>query len=99
MGWESRGRRIYYYSKRREGRRVVSSYVPAGQAGLIVRLVDLRNAEAVQAQEAARLARERTEAADADLAALGKLAEAAAGAALIANGFHQHKRQWRRRRG
>ncbi len=30
MGWEERNGRLYYYEKRREGRRVVSQYVGTG---------------------------------------------------------------------
>ena len=40
----------------------------------------------------------RLDALDADLAALIDLADLLAGAALLAAGFHQHKRQWRRKR-
>ena len=42
--------------------------------------------------------RERDEALDASLDELAALADTLAAATLVAAGYHQHKRQWRRRR-
>jgi hypothetical protein len=46
----------------------------------------------------ARLERERVQKHDAELDALGEVIRDLAAATLIAHGYHQHKRVWRRRR-
>ena len=40
MAWEDRNGRLYYYRKRREGKRVVSEYVGNGFAGMMAEELD-----------------------------------------------------------
>lgn len=99
MAWEERNGRRYYYTKERVGSRVVSHYVGAG---LIAPLCAQRDEEerAKKAAERAALRREieKQDAIDARIDAVCKLAEKLVTAALIASGYHQHKRQWRKKR-
>jgi hypothetical protein len=103
MGWETRrnGKR-YYYEKTREGSRVVSRYIGCGRlAPLVADLNQLRNERRQQERWEAQRARNEF----AELAAtpeaitlLLEQAQSAAAAALVAAGYHQHKRQWRKKR-
>jgi hypothetical protein len=94
MGWETRGGRQYYYRKQRVGGAVRSIYTPELSAGLVEALtahnraasVELRRAIAAERAEAARVA-------DVCRGLVGAVREL-----LLAAGFHEHKRQWRRRR-
>ncbi len=94
MGWEKRGRHLYYYTKQRKGRQVVSKYVaaPLAQAAAIL------DAEA----RAQRQARRQEQAEVALLAASGANLEALARVlvhlALSDAGYRKHKGQWRKRR-
>src|SRR4051812_32007159 len=98
MGWENDGR--YYTRSRRFAGRVVREYVGGGPVGEFAARLDaerraIRQAEArVWKEEKARLAE-----AEAQVAAVCARADLLASAALYAAGYHQHKRQWRRRRG
>jgi len=99
MGWEDRNGRSYYYRKERSGDRVRSVYVGGGETARLISLYEgLRREEAEEEREAERQARGREMEIDAELDALGKLIGELATATLIAHGYHQHKRQWRRRR-
>lgn len=99
MGIESRKGNLYYYRKRREGDRVVSEYVGGG---LIVSLAE-RQAEIERAQREAAKAQlhaERMSMAEIDrqMDEFSQLVDLLMSAELLTLGFHQHKRQWRRRR-
>jgi hypothetical protein len=99
MGWEDRNGRSYYYRKERDGSRVKSVYVGRGEtAGLIAQFEALQSDEREENLALARLERERVEEQDAELDALGEIIRELAAATLIAHGYHQHKREWRRRR-
>src|SRR5262249_4646889 len=96
MGWE----RGYYYRVRKVNGRVVREYVGAGEVAELVAQMDAlereqRRLEALdQSQEKAEL-----KALDTELKAVNERTDLAARAALLAAGFHQHKRgEWRRRR-
>jgi hypothetical protein len=101
MAWE----RGYYYRVRRENGRVVREYV--GRGRIAEMLAELDVAEREKAQGKARLDAEnlRTEKAkldalDAGIEALIETTDVLAHAALVAAGYHQHKRgEWRKRRG
>ena len=96
MGWE----RGYYYRVRKEGGRVVREYVGRGpQAELVARLDAHQRQERDKDRAALAAERARLETLDAPLNELSELAELLARAALLAAGFHQHKRgEWRKRR-
>lgn len=96
MGWE----RGYYYRVRKVNGRVVREYIGAGKvAGLMARLDALeREHRRLEALEQ-RQVKEELKALDADLKAVNERTDLAARAALLAAGFHLHKRgEWRRRR-
>ena len=100
MGWETRGNGRYYYRKVRDGGRVRSEYLGAGL--LVEMLADIDDLDRQQRQledEARRAevdAERRTAAA---LAEVDRMVQTMTTAALIAAGYHTHRRQWRRRRG
>lgn len=99
MGWERRGRGRYYYYKRREGGRVVSQYAgsgPVAQAIAAQQAQDTRLWEGIRAQ--ARLERAQDAELDAAIERAGAAVQALVTAALLANGYHAHKRSWRKRR-
>lgn len=100
MGIETRhDGKLYYYKKRREGDRVVSEYVGGG---LVVDLAQRRDEIEREQKQAEReqLKAERMSMADIDNALEGfsQMVDSLVEAELISLGFHQHKRQWRKRR-
>jgi hypothetical protein len=103
MGWETRrnGKR-YYYEKERQGNRVVSRYIGAGAlASLVAEINQLRQQRRQQERWEAQQARNAfTELAATPEAITLLLEDArrATAAALVEAGYHQHKRQWRKKR-
>lgn len=100
MGWETRSGRRYYYQKVRDGDRVVSKYVGTGIVADIAANVDhistmhqrlerLQFADLVMPEEDL----------DRHLDEYEQAIAAVVRAFLFASGYHQHKRQWRLRRG
>ena len=97
MAWDKRG---YYYRSERDGRRVRRMYVGAGRAGEIAAQLDALAREE-RWLKALDLRDEKAEldALDAPLNELNDVADLLAHAALLAAGYHQHKRgEWRKRR-
>lgn len=99
MSWETRGNNRYYYRRRKVNGRVVAEYIGAGDvAELLAKSDELdrqrRQLEAAEWRSIVEADR-RQEKALADIAALVR---AAIAAVLIANGYHTHKRQWRKTR-
>jgi hypothetical protein len=97
MGWD-RGR--YYTRSRKVNGRVVREYVGTGEAAELVSRMDAIQRASREAARADRRARRAELAAlDADLKALSETTDLVASAALLAAGFHRHKRgEWRKRR-
>ncbi len=91
MGWEQRGGRRYYYRKERRGKVVRSVYLPDLVAGLVDSQSRAQSAELRRIITADRAEGER-------VAASCGAVRGAVRAWLLAAGFHEHKRQWRRRR-
>jgi hypothetical protein len=100
MGWETRERGgRYYYRKERDGSRVRSIYVGAGLFGQSAAMLSRLEREKREAESAAiRREIEKQEAVDARIDEICELIEKLVTMALIASGYHQHKRQWRRTR-
>jgi len=99
MGWETRGGRSYYYRKERSGGRVRSVYVGGGQIAVFRAMLDKESRDEEDGRRAeARAARALDEAIDQTLEGLGGMIKTLQTAALLAEGFHTHKRQWRRTR-
>jgi hypothetical protein len=97
MGWD-RGR--YYTRSRKVNGRVVREYVGTGRAAELAAQLDALERERRQG-EAEALRRQKAELAalDADIKALAETADLLASAALLAAGYHLHKRgEWRKRR-
>lgn len=97
MGWEMRGNRRYYYRKTRDGGRVVSEYIGAGPvaeafAGLDGIGRDSAEIDRAVWSETVQAERRRIAA----LAEVDRMVRGMTAAVLIANGYHQHRRQWRR---
>src|SRR5262245_56877782 len=96
MGWE----RGYYYCVRKVNGRVVREYIGAGKVAELVAQMDVleRERRRLEALER-RHEKDQLKALDADLKAVNDRIDLAARAALLAAGFHQHKRgEWRKRR-
>lgn len=94
MGWEQRGKKFYYYEKQREGKHIISRYVPnwlASYAGIL-------QEKANETRELRRVQRQI----DADIEQLITANEAELkrelAEALLAAGYHKHKGTWRRKR-
>ena len=96
MGWE----RGYYYRVRKVNGRVVREYVGAGEVAELVAQMDALEREQRRVEALAqRQEKDELKALDADLKAVNEIIDLAARAALLAAGFHLHKRgEWRKRR-
>ena len=95
MGWE----RGYYSRSRKVNGRMVKEYVGTGRvAELAAQLDAIKHQEREHEKAAWQEEKARLDALDANLAALIEMTDLVATAALLAAGFHQHKRQWRRKR-
>jgi hypothetical protein len=94
MGWEQRGNKLYYYEKERDGKRVISRYLPSpisSYAGIL-------QEQANETRELKRVQRQL----DADIEQLIKVNEVELkrelAQALLAAGYHKHKGTWRKKR-
>ena len=96
MSWE----RGYYYRVRKVNGRVVREYVGRGPLAELIAEADAdRRREREARRAASREEKAELEALDAPLNELNEVADLLARAALMAAGFHQHKRgEWRKRR-
>src|SRR5690348_4619546 len=99
MGWEQRGNNSYLYKKEREGSTVKSVYVGRGRIADMVAQIQSSSAvikslgRKVKSPQAAE--QEKAEAALDDMT---NRIHVITQAALLASGFHTHKRQWRKMR-
>jgi hypothetical protein len=100
MGLEKRGNNLYYYRKRRIGSRVVSEYMGGGEWAHLVAHLDALEREK-QDEDRYSLQRRRAEIMEGDkaLAELERLIRTLVQGIMLAEGYHTHKGQWRRRRG
>ena len=99
MSWEQRGNATYYYRKVRRGNRVVSEYVGRGElAQAIARVDNSTKCRREQARTAARETRTKGDQGIRILLESEKMVQALVRGFLIAQGYHTHKGQWRRKR-
>ena len=102
MGWEERRGHTYYYRKERQGRHVISTYCGRGEiAALFAELDGLDRQRRQQEAMERQIARNEFPDLAADPPELTRLlaeARAVVAEALTAAGYHQHKREWRKRR-
>src|SRR5215510_6883999 len=99
MGWENRKGRSYYYTKERIGSRVVSHYVRSLETAQLIAEIRRERQEERELERADKAAyRAEVEALDVMSDEVFEMAESLTNLALIALGFHQHKRTWRKMR-
>src|SRR5438045_3981902 len=99
MGWENHNGRAYYYRKERHGERVVSEYIGRAEwVGFIADLEAARREERESQRAAERAEIAQLEAEDAQADGICEMVDMLTRCALIAEGFHQHKRTWRKKR-
>jgi len=99
MGWERRGNYSYYYRKMRTAGRVRSVYVGQGEIALLTAQLDAlhrKQNEALQVKE--RKEQQAFDSLDQSIDNLAQLTSTLTEAVLVAAGFHQHKRQWRKQK-
>jgi hypothetical protein len=99
MGWEARRNRRYYYSKRRQGARVISQYLGPGDAGLLGELMvalDQRD----RRRERRRREQEQRAAAELDRAVIGyfRVVDRIVAEVLGSAGYWRPGRRWWRKR-
>jgi hypothetical protein len=101
VGWEKRERGAgpYYYRSVREGNRVRKEYIGSGQLAEALAQAD-ETIRQRREQEAARWREEREHTEDlvAPLLELCEATKVLVRAHLIAEGWHEHKGEWRRAR-
>lgn len=96
MGWEKRGTYQYYYRKERDGSLVKSIYVGRGE---IAHLVSQFQASSTALEQLAAANKSLESKKEENLLNLvGELIRLFTQASLLTNGFHTHRRQWRRKR-
>jgi hypothetical protein len=96
MGWEQRGNNFYYYRKEREGSRVKSTYVGRGE---IAHLISQFQASSTVVERLAAANKSLESKKEENLLNLvGELIRLFTQVSLLTNGFHTHRRQWRRKR-
>jgi hypothetical protein len=99
MALESRGNGKYYYRKRRVGGKVVSEYVGTGYAATLMHLLsEHERQEATEKRQAWQAAVDAENQLDALVDGVGEVVNVYADALMLASGYHQHRRQWRKKR-
>jgi hypothetical protein len=99
MGWERCGNRQHFYTARRVGGRVVKEYIPDAVAPLAAQLAAEQRAERDAERAEVERARAESDALTDAVTPLDELADLAHRAAMLVVGYHNHKGQWRKRRG
>jgi hypothetical protein len=99
MGWERRGNGLYYYNKKREGKRVVSQYIGTGfSAGLISIMDQEKRKERGLARTQWKKEKTEIRKLEIDIEQLGMAIRGVVRATLLTSGYHPHKGQWRKTR-
>jgi hypothetical protein len=98
MGWELRGNNQYYYKKERDGSRVKSTYVGKREIAHMVSKLQSSSRVIERLARYMKSPHQEQEKAEAELDQLTDRIRLITHAALLASGFHAHKRQWRKKR-
>lgn len=99
MGWKTINGRQYYYRSEREGGRVRSEYIGTGRLAQLCSGFDATNRQDREDRRfVERHFRDQTNEVFKAIDELIGEARRAVADVLTAAGFHQHKRQWRRKR-
>ena len=101
VSWETRARGgRYYVRSRREDGRIVREYVGTGAVAELAAQQDRLDRERRAGErEEQRHVQHELATAESPIAVLHDDVELLAHGALLAAGYHQHRGQWRRRRG
>lgn len=99
MGLKQRNGKLYYYRKRREGSRVVSEYAGSGVVAFLSEYIDRREREQQQAEREREIAYSTSVLElESQFDDLDRFVDLVVKAFYISEGYHQHKRQWRKMR-
>lgn len=103
MGLEWRGNNPYYYEKERDGDKVRSVYSGKGETALLFhRLNRWRKIEKAEEKQSKSKEKQREMQTEAEIEAavetVCEISRLLTDAFFLTNGFHQHKRQWRKKR-
>jgi hypothetical protein len=99
MAWEERGNRKYYYRKAWINGRCVSEYIGAGIVAPLIETQDKWEKKKNKMKRAEmRKLRKRDEALDARINEVFAINRNLVDALFLLNGYHLHKRQWRKKR-
>src|SRR5262245_22367252 len=99
MGWKTINGRRYFYKSEREGGRVRSVYIGAGEcSSLMAGWIALAPLERAADRERLQAERAQSDAAERAISDWLDDVQAVADAAMLAAGFYKHKGQSRRRR-
>lgn len=100
MGIEQRRNgKLYYYKKKRVGNRVISEYVGGGLVvDLAQKRAEIERGQKQSERELQRIERMSMAEIDKQIDDFSRIVDTLMQGELISKGFHQHKRQWRRRR-
>jgi hypothetical protein len=99
MGLEQRGNNRFYYEKVRRGSRVVSVYAGKGEIAFLRHQLDLLKREEGEIERSGRLEeRMGVENVDRVVSEFCEEVAAAVTATFLVRGYHQHSRQWRKKR-
>jgi hypothetical protein len=99
MPWSIRGERKYFYRAMRVGGRPTHEYFGSGEAAVqAAKEIERRRTERLTHAEEARQQRQQYTEAVAPVEELTRLTDLLAKGTLLALGYHQHDRTWRKRR-
>ena len=99
MALEKRDGRSYYYRKKWVNGRCVSEYVGAGNVAMLIAAKDqIDRRETQEKHEAEMRERRRFEELDDNVKRFMAVMDALTQGVLLAEGYHQHKGTWRRKR-
>ena len=100
MSLEYRNSKPVYYRNIRRGGKPRKEYVASGMAAELVADIDgTAKEQRKEHREAETRSRQRLERADESITALDSCSNLLVHAALSSAGYHQHKREWRLKRG
>lgn len=99
MAWEKRGNNLYLYQKMRIDGKVKSVYVGRGEVAVFVDRYEQRERKLKKLEsEKQKSERRKAEIIDEQINEFSKINQSLVDALFLINGFHQHKRQWRKKR-
>lgn len=103
MALEWRGNGVYFYEKERNGGKVRSVYAGSGETALLLNQMHLWKKEEKEFEKESKRREklreiERENEIDSVVESLCEMSRILTDAFFLTNGFHQHKRQWRKKR-